>query len=65
MRATISKLIRRRIYGKGHHPGQVYYRTWDVNHAQVIADLPRQDYKAAKRRYHPGKNSVKFLTDFA
>lgn len=56
MNARAAKAIRRRIYGKGHHPGPVIYR-WEQFLTSVTkrmirrlaADPARRAYQAAKR----------------
>jgi capsid portal protein len=47
MNARKAKEIRRRVYGKGHHPGPVQYRV-KVKTGAVVADDYRKIYQDTK-----------------
>jgi hypothetical protein len=49
MRATVAKRLRRKIYGKGHHPGPTIYY---IRKGVIIADDKRQLYQTAKKEYN-------------
>lgn len=57
MRATVVKHLRRQVYGKGHHPGPVWYapmrgqKPGTVVRGVRVADPKRWEYQQAKREW--------------
>lgn len=57
MRATVAKRLRRLVYGKGTHPGPVWYapmqgpKKGTTIHGVRVADPKRWEYQQAKRQY--------------
>jgi hypothetical protein len=48
MNARKAKKIRRKVYGKGHHPGPVTYRKVNINTQTIVADDYRKIYQDMK-----------------
>ena len=63
MRAIAARLLRRSVYGKGHHPGPVEYFTEDPGWLGFtknlrgcrVADKACRDYQALKRAFRQGR----------
>jgi hypothetical protein len=66
VRATVTRRLRRQVYGKGTHPGPVKYFTADARRSKTmpkclqgccVADQARRDYQALKRNYQGGHHA--------
>ena len=51
MRAVVAKRIRRKVYGKGHHPGPITYSPHQRRQTTRVSDRARWDYQQAKKEY--------------
>jgi hypothetical protein len=51
MRGTVAKRLRRKVYGKGHHPGPVQYYISVKSTTTRVSDRSRWDYQLLKREY--------------
>lgn len=58
MRAIVAKKLRRRAYGKGHHPGPVVHYHHPKIYGVVVADEKRQVYQQIKRAYRDREFSL-------